>query len=93
MFQIKIDDDANLKLIWLHRHFQQNVKVLFYPKNALPVYRHRICLWFKYQYLESWKMYYRYTVIKFVCSLSTVVNTGTLSSKNALPIYRHLICL
>ena len=32
MFQIKIDDDVNLKLIWLHRHFQQIVKVLFYPK-------------------------------------------------------------
>ena len=50
-------------------------------KNALPVCCHWICLWFKYQYLESWKMCYRYTVNKFVCSLSTSLNTGTLSSK------------
>ena len=36
---------------------------------------------------------YRYTVNEYVCSLSTVLNSGTLSSKNALPVYRHLICL
>ena len=36
---------------------------------------------------------YRYTVNEYVCSLSTVFNSGTLSSKNALPVYRHLICL
>ena len=27
MFQVKLDDNANLILIWSHRHFQQNVKV------------------------------------------------------------------
>ena len=42
MFQVKIDDNANLILIWPHRHFHQNVKVPFCqkcrrwsPKNAL----------------------------------------------------------
>ena len=38
-------------------------------------------------------MCYQYTVNKFVFSLSTVVNTGTLSSKNVLPVYHYLICL
>ena len=37
-------------------------------------------------------MCYRYTVNEFVCSLSTVLNTGTLNPENALPVYRHLIC-
>ena len=32
MFQVKIDDIANLILIWSHRHFQQNVKVPFCQK-------------------------------------------------------------
>ena len=98
MFQIKIDDNTNLILIWPHRHFQQNLKVLFCqkyrwwsPKNALPVCCHQICWWFKYRYLESWKMCYWYTVNEFVCSLSTVLNTGTLSSKNALPVYCNLL--
>ena len=31
MFQIKIDDNTILILIWPHRHFQQNMKVLL-PK-------------------------------------------------------------
>ena len=35
----------------------------------------------------------RYTVIKFVCSLSALLNTGTLSPKNGLPVDRYLICL
>ena len=61
------------------------------PKNALPVCPHRICLWFKYRYEKSWKMCYRHTVNEYVCSLSTVLNTGTLSSKNELPVYCHLI--
>ena len=56
--------------------------------NALLVCRHRICLWLKYWYLESQK-----AVMKFVCILSTLLNTDTLSSKNALPVYRYLICL
>ena len=59
VFQIKIDDNSNLILIWPHRHFQQNVKVVL-PKipvlkpyqNVLPVCHHWICLWFKYQYLD-----------------------------------------
>ena len=33
------------------------------------------------------------TANEFVCSLTTVLNTGTLSSKTALPVYRHLIFL
>ena len=32
-------------------------------------------------------------VTEFVCSLSTVLNTGTLIPKNGLPVYRYLICL
>ena len=97
MFQVKIDDNADLIP---HCNFQQNVKVPFCqkyrcwsPRNALLVCRHRICFWFKYRSLEPWKMCYQYTVNEFVCSLSTALNTGTLSSKNALPVYRHLICL
>ena len=35
----------------------------------------------------------RITVNEFVCSLSTVLYTGTLSSKNTLPAYRDPICL
>ena len=42
----------------------------------LTICHHRICLWFKYQYLESWKMCYQYTVKKFVCILCTVLCTG-----------------
>ena len=34
-------------------------------------------------------MCYRYTVNEFVCSLSTVLNTGALSSKNTLTVYHH----
>ena len=45
-------DNANLILIWSHCHFlQKNVKMplcqkyrRWSPKNALLVYRHRICL-------------------------------------------------
>ena len=41
---------------------------------------------------ESWPLC-PLIVNEFICILSTVLNTGTLSSKNALPVYRHLICL
>ena len=42
------NDDANLTLIWFHRHFQKNVNVLL-PKNTCVeilqmCYRHQICL-------------------------------------------------
>ena len=60
--------NANLILIW-------NVKVslsqkyrCWNPTNSLQVYRHRICLLFKYRYLKSWKMCYQCTIIEFVCS-------------------------
>ena len=29
IFQVKIDHNAKLILVWPHRHFQQNVKVSF----------------------------------------------------------------
>ena len=61
--------NANLILIW-------NVKVSlsqkyrsWNPTNSLQVYRHRICLLFKYRYLKSWKMCYQCTIIQFDCSL------------------------
>ena len=38
-------------------------------------------------------MCYWYTVIKFVCSLSTVSNTDTRSPKSELLVYHHPICL
>ena len=37
MFQIKIDDNSNLILIWPHHHFQQNVKELFCQKYITSV--------------------------------------------------------
>ena len=93
MFQVKIDDNANLKLIWLHHHFQQNVKVPLCQKYWC--WTPKMC----YQYTvirfvcgsstgtHSPEKCCQYTVNKFVCSLSTVVNTGTLSSKNLIPVY------
>ena len=56
MFQIKIDDNTNLTLIWPHRHFQQNLKVLFCQK---------------YRCDEALKMCYLCAVIGFVCGSST----------------------
>ena len=47
--------------------------------------------WYAVIRFASWKMCYWYTVNEFVCSLSTVLNTGTLSSKNALPVYCNLL--
>ena len=74
MFQVKIgcelklaadDDDANLMLIWPHRHFQQKkVKVLLLPKKPG---------------VEDLKMRYRYAIIEFVSGSSTCV-TDMLSS-------------
>ena len=37
MFQIKIDDNSNLILIWPHHHFQQNMKELFCQKYITSV--------------------------------------------------------
>ena len=51
MFQVKIDNNANLILIWPHDHFQQNVKVLFAKNTGV----------------ETLKMCYWYAVIRFVC--------------------------
>ena len=56
MFQVKIGNNANLILIWPHRHFQQNLKVPFCQKNTG---------------VEALKMRYRYPVIGFVCGSST----------------------
>ena len=69
MFQVKSRQryNVNLILIWPHRHFlqQKNVNMYGFPKNtgveilrtnALPVYHHQICLYFKHRYLKSWKM-------------------------------------
>ena len=39
------------------------------------------------------KFFCRYTAIEFVCNLSTVLNTVTLSPENVVPVYRHPICL
>ena len=87
-------DNANLILVWPRHLFQQkNMKVLYCqnyqcwsPKNALPVYCHRICLQFKYQYLKSWKICYPYTVIKFVCSWRTSRKNIIVKFKR---IFRH----
>ena len=94
-------DNAHLILIWSHHHFQQkNVKVLFCQK-----YRRRSqkCVTgilssnlfvLQVAVLEALKnVCYRYTVIEFVCSLSTVSNTGTSRPKIVSPVYGHIICL
>ena len=54
MFQIRIDDNTNLILVWLHRHFQQDMKVLFCQNTGV----------------EALKMRYRYAVIGFICGSS-----------------------
>ena len=66
--------NVNLILIWPHFQFQQkNAKEPFCqkhcfwsPKNALLLYRDRICWQFKYRFLKSWKICHQYIVIQFV---------------------------
>ena len=43
MFQVKTDDNANLILIWAHRHFQQNVKVPFCQKCRRWILKNALC--------------------------------------------------
>ena len=55
--------NANLILIWYAKVSLSQKYRCWNPMNALPLYRHRFCLQFKYRYLKSWKICYQCSII------------------------------